>query len=152
MSNLSWLDHCDHGDVFQTCLTCSPWLQILSRRSQRLAIKVFSSTPVMLTSPWPNSTASRPIFSTSIRFVYRQNKNRKITNSCQYWEFKLIFQEFVVKPQTNIHLNVAIKPDILKTKQIKIQAKTKPNKHFKGLQFQKNKSLLTRTYQTYNMI
>lgn len=54
---------------FLTCLTCSPWLQILSSRSQRLAIRVFSSTPVMLTSPWPNSTASRPIFSTSIRFV-----------------------------------------------------------------------------------
>lgn len=54
---------------FLTCLTCSPWLQILSSRSQRLAIRVFSSTPVMLTSPWPNSTASRPIFSTSIRLV-----------------------------------------------------------------------------------
>lgn len=54
---------------FLTCLTCSPWLQILSSRSQRLAIRVFSSTPVMLTSPWPSSTASRPIFSTSIRFV-----------------------------------------------------------------------------------
>lgn len=54
-----------------TCLTWSPWLQILSSRSHRLAIKVFSSTPVMLTSPWPNSTASRPIFSTSMRLVCR---------------------------------------------------------------------------------
>lgn len=52
-----------------TCFTCSPWLQILSRRSQRLAIKVFSSTPVMFTSPCPSSTASRPIFSTSILLV-----------------------------------------------------------------------------------
>lgn len=64
---------------FLTCLTCSPWLQILSSRSQRLAIRVFSSTPVMLTSPWPNSTASRPIFSTSIRFVCMERD--KLTQS-----------------------------------------------------------------------
>lgn len=52
-----------------TCLTCRPWLQILSSRSHKLAMSVFSSTPVMLTSPWPSSTASRPIFSTSMRLV-----------------------------------------------------------------------------------
>lgn len=61
------------GQTFITCFTCSPWLQILSRRSQRLAIKVFSSTPVMFTSPCPSSTASRPIFSTSILLVYKKS-------------------------------------------------------------------------------
>lgn len=61
-----------------TCLTCSPWLQILSSRSHRLAIRVFSSSPVMLASPWPSSTASRPIFSTSIRLVWTQ----RYTKTC----------------------------------------------------------------------
>lgn len=64
------------GLTFITCFTWSPWLQILSKRSQRLAIKVFSSTPVMLTSPCPSSTASRPIFSTSILLVYKESVSR----------------------------------------------------------------------------
>ena len=52
-----------------TFLVCRPWDQMRSSRSQRLAIRVFSSTPVRSPSPWPNSTASCPIFSTSIFFV-----------------------------------------------------------------------------------
>lgn len=57
-----------------TCLTCRPWLHILSKRSHRLAIRVFSSTPVIFTSPWPSSTASRPIFSTNILLVLKRTK------------------------------------------------------------------------------
>lgn len=53
-----------------TCLTCRPWLHILSSRSHRLAMSVFSSRPVMFTSPCPSSTASLPIFSTNIRLVW----------------------------------------------------------------------------------
>lgn len=64
------------GSTLITCFTWSPWLQILSKRSQRLAIKVFSSTPVMLTSPCPSSTASRPIFSTNILLVYKESVSR----------------------------------------------------------------------------
>lgn len=67
-----------------TCLTCSPWLQILSNKSQSVAISVFSSRPVMLASPCPSSTASWPIFSTSIRFVC---KGQRICKGHQIMEF-----------------------------------------------------------------
>jgi hypothetical protein len=50
-----------------TCFFCTPCAQIRSSRSQKLATSVFSSTPVIFECP--NSTASRPIFSTSIRLV-----------------------------------------------------------------------------------
>lgn len=53
-----------------TCLTSRPWLHILSSRSHRLAMSVFSSRPVMFASPCPSSTASLPIFSTNIRLVW----------------------------------------------------------------------------------
>lgn len=64
--------------LFLTCLTCRPWLHILSKRSHRLAIRVFSSTPVIFTSPWPSSTASRPIFSTNILLVSKRTKQKRV--------------------------------------------------------------------------
>lgn len=82
--------------VSLTCLTCSPWLQILSSKSQRLAIRVFSSTPVMLTSPWPNSTASRPIFSTSIRFVCTDRDRLTHKQSSHPKQIKLNVQCFIL--------------------------------------------------------
>lgn len=71
-----------HPD-WPTCLTCSPWLQILSSRSHRLAMSVFSSRPVMLASPWPSSTASRPIFSTSILLVWKTHANKQLHTTVQ---------------------------------------------------------------------
>lgn len=62
-----------------TCFRWILWLKILSRKSQRLAMRVFSSTPDLFTSPWPSSTASCPILNTSIFFVCISSKGWKET-------------------------------------------------------------------------
>lgn len=56
--------------VCPTCFSCRPWPQVLSRRSHRPWMSVFSCSPVMLASPWPSSTLSFPILSINICLVY----------------------------------------------------------------------------------
>lgn len=55
--------------VCLTCFSCRPWPQVLSSRSHRPWMSVFSCRPVMLASPCPSSTLSFPILSISIRLV-----------------------------------------------------------------------------------
>ena len=52
-------------------LVCRPCDQILSNKSHKLAMRVFSSTPLTEASLWPSSTASWPIFSTNIFLVWK---------------------------------------------------------------------------------
>lgn len=84
----SWkLVRCIHrADLPNLCW--SPWDQILSSKSHREAIIVFSSTPTMDTStPRPRSTASVPIFSKSIFFVLllqSYNKNKLVISVNNY--------------------------------------------------------------------
>jgi len=72
------------------CFCCKPWLQIRSSRSHRLAIRVFSSTPTTVSSPCPKSTASCPIFCTSIRFVCKTQTSRHHISLSQI-KFKTTF-------------------------------------------------------------
>lgn len=74
-----------------TCLFWSPWLQMRSSRSHRLAISVFSSTPTCTDSRWPRSNASCPILSTRIRFVC--NKRTSLVTKCD--ELQPLLKHFV---------------------------------------------------------
>ena len=56
-------------ETLLTCLSCNPCAQILSSRSQRPCMRVFSCSPAILASPWPCSIPWPPILSTSIRLV-----------------------------------------------------------------------------------
>lgn len=70
-----------------TSFFCNPWLQTLSSRSHKLAIRVFSSIPDTLASEWPKSTASCPIFCTSIFFTW-EHKNKTLIRQNYYYLYK----------------------------------------------------------------
>lgn len=59
----------NHVCVNLTCFSCRPWPQVLSSRSHRPWMSVFSCKPVMLASLWPSSALSFPIRSINILLV-----------------------------------------------------------------------------------